>query len=102
MNETNEFDASYFKIFRIIAFLEGLSYITLLGICVPLKHLMGIPEPTMVVGMTHGILFMLYILFALLVRSDVNWSFKTTLWVLTLSIIPFGTFYAEFKIFRSK
>ena len=44
-------------------------------------------------GMPHGILFMAYIVIALLIRGKMNWDGKTTLIVLVASILPFGTFY---------
>ncbi|MEL6132983.1 MAG: DUF3817 domain-containing protein, partial [Bacteroidota bacterium] len=46
---------------RIIAFAEGVSFLVLLFITFPLKRLMGIPEPNFVVGMAHGLLFILYV-----------------------------------------
>ncbi len=47
--------------------------------------------------MPHGILFMAYILMALLIRAKMNWDGKTTLVVLVASILPFGTFYINRK-----
>ena len=86
---------SLVNIFRVVAFLEGISYILLLGIAVPIKY--GFNDPTYVklLGMPHGLLFVAYIFLAFMVSSELNWKSKT-LWIfLASSIIPFGTFYLK-------
>ncbi|WP_304068552.1 DUF3817 domain-containing protein [Pedobacter glucosidilyticus] len=84
--------------FRAIAILEGWSYI-LLGFTMILKYQFAMPQPNYVVGMAHGVLFMLYILLLLRVSYILKWK----LWQMTLaflvSLVPFGTFYAEKKWF---
>jgi integral membrane protein len=85
---------------RIIAFLEGISFILLLGIAMPLKYYWGIPEAVRIVGMAHGILFLLYIFYVILVRTENNWSLKTTFLAMIASVLPFGTFVADVKLFR--
>ena len=52
---------------RIVGFLEGISYLALLGVCMPLKYIWGIPEATAVVGMAHGILFIIYCVLVMVV-----------------------------------
>lgn len=81
--------------FRIIALLEGLSYILLLFIAVPIKYLNDDPQYVKMLGMPHGILFMAYILFAVLISADMKWNSKTFWIVLLASVIPFGTFYID-------
>jgi len=85
---------------RIIGVLEGISYILLLGICMPLKYVLDIPEPTRPVGMAHGLLFVAYCLLVLIVAKPKQWTFSTIFWALIASILPFGTFVADKKIFR--
>lgn len=81
--------------FRLIAFLEGLSYIALLGIGVPVKYLANDPQYVKLLGMPHGILFILYIVLAIWLKPNYNWNKKEFVWVILASIIPFGTFYVE-------
>lgn len=88
---------SFLNVFRIIAFLEGLSYILLLFIATPIKYITGNPEYVKLLGMPHGLLFILYIILAFLIKSDMKWTTKTFLFVLLASIVPFGTFYIEKK-----
>ena len=54
------------KTFRVISLLEALSFVILLLIAMPIKYILGNPELVRVVGMAHGILFVLYILGAFL------------------------------------
>ncbi|MGL1889321.1 MAG: DUF3817 domain-containing protein [Reichenbachiella sp.] len=85
---------------RIIGFLEGLSFLLLVGIAMPLKYYGGYPHATQDVGMAHGVLFVAYIVASLPAIIDCKWSFKTSSLVLVASLIPLGTFIAEYKIFR--
>ncbi len=85
---------------RLVAFIEGVSYLVILGITMPMKYLFDMPEPTRPVGMVHGVLFMLYVFLVFVVQFSVKWSLKTTFWALLASIIPFGTFVADAKIFK--
>lgn len=85
---------------RVTGLLEGLSFIILLAIAMPLKYLAGKPEMVSIVGMAHGVLFVAYIMLTLLAKFKYPWSWKKVglLWV--ASIVPFGTFYADYKILR--
>ena len=87
------------NIFKIISLLEGGSYILLLFVGVPLKYFGENPILVKSLGMPHGILFLAYIVLALLIREKMNWDFKVTFLVLIASIIPFGTFYINKKYF---
>ncbi len=83
--------------FRITAFLEGVSYLLLLGIGVPLKYLADNDSWVKALGMPHGILFVGYLILAFLINDDQKWSNKTFILVGLASVIPFGTFWVEQK-----
>ena len=83
------------KLFRIIALLEGLSYILLLFVAVPLKYSIGDPTYVKLLGMPHGILFVAYLGFAFYFKHEQNWSIKIFAIVLLGSVLPFGTFYVD-------
>lgn len=87
-------------IFRIISFLEGVSYLLLLFIATPIKYIHGNPEYVKLLGMPHGILFVLYILVAILMKQKSNWNLKTFGIILVGSIVPFGTFYVDKNFLR--
>jgi integral membrane protein len=85
---------------RIFAFFEGISFLLLLGIAMPMKYLYNDPSLVKSVGMAHGILFVLYVLFLLLVHFQYKWKLLITIKAFIASFVPFGTFYADKKWFR--
>ena len=86
---------------RIIALLEGLSFLGLLFIAMPMKYFMDMPTAVKIPGMAHGGLFVVYILLAIVVGLDKNWNTKQFAIVILGSILPFGTFYADKKVFEA-
>tara|TARA_B110000967_G_C18708526_1_gene471497 strand:- start:22 stop:291 length:270 start_codon:yes stop_codon:yes gene_type:complete len=88
------------KLFRFIAFLEGLSYLLLLFVATPVKYILGDPTYVKLLGMPHGVLFMAYIVFSVFMSFKQKWSIKVLLVVLLASIIPFGTFYVDKKYLK--
>lgn len=84
---------------RIIGLLEGISYLLLLGIAMPLKYIFKIPSFIYPVGLAHGILFTLFVIFAFIVGFQLKWSLKIILLALISSLLPLGTFIADRKIF---
>ncbi len=86
---------------RITALVEGWSFLILLFIAMPLKYWAGIPEAVRVVGMAHGVLFILYVIFIFIVTIEKKWSLKVLFLLFLASLVPFATFYAD-KIFLKK
>lgn len=84
--------------FRIIAFIEGVSFVVLLFIAMPLKYMMGMPEAVRITGMAHGLLFVLFMFLLLQSSIEYGWRIKKIALLFLLSIVPFGTFWAEKKI----
>lgn len=87
--------------FRIVSFLEGVSYLLLLFIATPIKYILEDPSYVKLLGMPHGILFMLYIVLAIVLKSSEKWTYKTLAIILVASIIPFGTFYVDRKYLKN-
>ncbi|CAL1516741.1 DUF3817 domain-containing protein [Chitinophaga sp. MM2321] len=85
---------------RVTAFLEGMSLLILLGIAMPLKYMADMPQPVRVIGMAHGILFLLYVVLVINVKFAHKWAIGKTLVALCASVIPFGTFYVDAKWLR--
>jgi integral membrane protein len=90
------------QLFRIVSYLEGISYLLLLFVGVPLKHFGGNEIIVKMLGMPHGILFIGYILLAFFIKPFFNWDKKTFYSILAASVIPFGTFYADQKFLKNK
>ena len=89
-----------FNPLRIVAFIEGISYLVLLGIAMPLKYYYNQPNAVKIVGMTHGVLFVLTIVLLLIVHVDKKWKGLKTFLIFLSTLIPFGTFYADVKWLR--
>lgn len=85
------------KIFRVVSFLEAVSFLVLLFVAMPLKYIYDLPKYVSVVGMAHGILFVAYLIGAYWMYEKLNWSVKTLLIVGLCSVLPFGPFYADKK-----
>ena len=84
---------------RIVAFIEGCSFL-LLGFTMILKYKFLMPQPNYIVGLAHGILFVLYIVLLLQVSFLHRWSILKIFLAFLASLIPFGTFYADKVLFR--
>ncbi len=92
---------SLLNIFRFVALLEGVSYILLLFIATPIKYFMQDPSYVKLLGMPHGLLFILYVVLAFMLKSEMRWTPKQFAFILLASIIPFGTFYVEKKYLKT-
>lgn len=88
------------SLFRITAVLEGLSYLGLFAISMPLKHWAGIGEPNIYIGYIHGGLFIAYVIIGMTFAAERKWSFKKKLRILLASLLPFGTFYLEERVLK--
>ena len=89
------------SILRLFAYLEGISFLVLIGIGMPLKYMYGVPKPNMIIGMAHGLLFLAYCAWVFMVRSEQKWKTSKTFWALLAAFLPFGTFVADAKLFRA-
>lgn len=87
-------------VFRAIAILEGISYLALFGVTMPLKYWAEIPKPNLVVGYIHGALFVAFIVLALVVSFQKKWGLKRLFIFGLASLLPFATFYVEEKYLR--
>ena len=90
------------RLFRATAILEGISYLALFGVTMPLKYWAEIPEPNKVVGYAHGFLFIAFIVLAIVVCYIKKWGFQRLLIFGVASLLPFATFYVEEKYLRSE
>ena len=88
--------------FRIIALAEGISFLVLLGIAMPLKYAAGNPEPVKIVGWIHGGLFVLYLLATYRAAQYGNWPGKLIFQALAASFLPFGPFILDHKLKREE
>lgn len=92
------------RIFKNIAILEGISYLVLFFNMLFIKpnNLELYKNLLYPIGMTHGILFMSYVLFTILLIKSQEWNYKTSFIILGASLLPFATFYVEKKYLRNE
>lgn len=83
--------------FRITAILEGISYLALFAITMPLKYLADLPMPNKYVGYVHGFLFITYIILAIVFWKEKKGSIKLLFILIIASLLPFATFYVDKK-----
>ena len=87
------------KQFRIVAILEGFSWIALL-ITMILKYKFEIIYPNKIVGLIHGLFFLLFCAYILLFLIKEKWSIRTGLVLFIAAFLPFGTFWAANKYLK--
>ena len=87
------------KQLRFLAIGEGISYLVLFGNMLLVKptNLVLYKNLLYPIGMAHGVLFMAYCVFVILVAINKKWNYKITLLGLIASLLPFGTFYFDKK-----
>lgn len=86
--------------FRIVGFLEGISYLLLMSLGLYFKYVLNDPSYVKLLGMPHGLLFMLYLILAYLIKEEMQWKLKDLAIVFLGAIIPFGTFYVDQKYLK--
>ena len=87
-------------LFRIVAFAEGVSYLLLLFIAVPVKYILYNDLFVKILGMPHGVFFIIYILLAIRFVLIKKISVKDSMIILIASLVPFGTFYVDRKYLK--
>lgn len=83
---------------RKIGNAEGISYLLLLGVAMPLKYMANMPQAVRIMGSVHGFLFVLFIASLFNVWQKAKWPYDKIAMAFLLSIIPFGTFYLDKKL----
>lgn len=83
---------------RLVGYAEGVSFLLLLGVAMPLKYAAGMPEAVQVIGLIHGVLFMLYVAAV----AHAHWlgelSRRWARWALVASVLPAGPFVLDARL----
>jgi integral membrane protein len=87
---------------RLIGLIEGISFLVLLFVAMPLKYAAGIPEAVKYVGWAHGVLFVLFILALLQASAETDWSLRKMAGAFIASVVPFGTFVLDRQLKRDE
>ena len=86
---------------RLLALLEGISTLLLFGVAMPLKYIWQHEAIMFPTGLAHGVLFLGYCSCVVFVAFKLNWKVKMTSISIIASLFPGGTFYADYKYFKS-
>uniref|UniRef100_UPI004048ABFF DUF3817 domain-containing protein n=1 Tax=Aliarcobacter sp. TaxID=2321116 RepID=UPI004048ABFF len=89
-----------FTRFRLISFIEGLSYLVLVFIAMPLKYMADYPIAVKYTGMIHGVLFILFFVALAIAMNKYKWKFEA-FQIFVLSLIPFGFIIIDKMIMKN-
>ncbi|MDD2292401.1 MAG: DUF3817 domain-containing protein [Aliarcobacter sp.] len=89
-----------FSRFRLISLIEGISFLILVFIAMPLKYMAGIPLAVKIVGMAHGVLFILFVIALIMASKRYKWKFLS-FQLFVYSLIPFGFILIEKIIMKN-
>ncbi|MBB6498009.1 DUF3817 domain-containing protein [Pedobacter cryoconitis] len=89
---------STLSLFRKIAVAEGISYIALICIAMPLKYFADMPLAVKYTGWAHGVLFMLYAVMVIMCAMEYKWKIGKTILVFIASLLPFAPFYVDKRL----
>lgn len=84
--------------FRAISLAEGVSYLVLVGIAMPLKYAAGIPSAVRIVGMLHGVLFVAFVVGLAVAAKAETWRAKQIAIAMIAALLPFGAFWLERRL----
>jgi integral membrane protein len=87
---------------RVVGLFEGISFLVLLLIAMPLKYWADIPEAVAIAGSLHGLLFVLYMLALLHVWIAYRWSIFKVAAAFIAAFLPLGTFVLDKKLLRDQ
>jgi integral membrane protein len=83
---------------RLLALVEGVSFLLLLGVAMPLKYMAAMPLPVKIAGWIHGLLFiaLCYVLFR--VTLEKSWPLARAGMVFVAALLPFGPFVIDRRL----
>ena len=85
---------------RLVALLEGSSFLVLLFVAMPLKYLAGLPLAVRIVGLVHGLLFLVFLAALYRAGRASRWPLRRWAIAFISSVVPFGTFVFDRSLRR--
>lgn len=92
--------ATALRNYRIAAWVTGVGLLVLVLVAMPLKYFFGRPQLVAVVGVTHGFLYMTYIVTTLLLAERCRWKPLDAVLILLAGTVPVASFVAERRVTR--
>ncbi len=93
-----QMNTSTLNLLRKVGIAEGVSFLILLLIAMPLKYMMGMPLAVKITGSAHGALFVLYVGLAYYAKEVYQWPFKKFLMAFMAAWLPLGTFFFDARL----
>lgn len=90
------------SLFRLFGILDGISFLFLLCIAMPLKYMADIPMAVMIAGSVHGVIFVAYVVTIIIAQIFVKWRFYWSGLALAVAFIPVGNFALDIYIKKNK
>lgn len=84
---------------RTLALVEGVSFLVILSVTMPLKYALDLPEANRYVGMAHGLLFVAYVAYLGWLWAERRWPARVLGWGLAASVVPLLVFWVERRVF---
>jgi integral membrane protein len=86
------------SLFRKVAVAEGISYLLLLFVAMPLKYFANMPLAVKYTGWAHGLLFVLYAALLVMAWQEQKWKFGKAVLIFLASLLPFAPFVVDRKL----
>lgn len=83
---------------RVVTFLEGISFLALLLVAMPLKYLFNLPLAVQVAGGLHGLLFLGLGLSLYQAHVDHGWRLSRLVLLFLISFVPGSFFWMDRRI----
>ncbi len=83
---------------RLVGMIEGVSFLLLMGVAMPLKYFAGMPEAVKMAGWFHGVLFILYGMAVFSAWAGGKLTFAKSVMAFVASLVPFGPFLVDRKL----
>ncbi len=83
---------------RLVGWMEGASFVLLLGVAMPLKYIWGEPLAVRVVGLTHGVLWMAFLWLLYDAMKQQGWTWRQAAVPLVAGLLPFGPFIIDRRL----
>jgi integral membrane protein len=85
---------------RAVALVEGVSFLILLGVAMPLKYLADMPLAVRIAGWIHGLLFIAVLYLLMRAAAELGWSRRQVAVVVIAALLPFGPFVIDRRLAR--
>ncbi|MBX3248571.1 MAG: DUF3817 domain-containing protein [Myxococcales bacterium] len=83
---------------RALGIIEGLSFLLLLFVAMPLKYAFAMPLAVRVAGMAHGVLFVGLVIALARVHVERDWTMRTSALVFLAALVPFGFLFIDRRL----